>query len=432
MYSVYLVLTILCLGIRSTCSYFNKVTSLNRQSFSLSNFADEDSYDPLDVLKWTDTKTNKAKRADSSKNDMKGKSSDRSKGRKLTEDKQNDTEIQTANNSKIVNEIKGSKAERNRSKAEKLKKERDEQRMQRVEDLILKCEAKILLSLPLELYRAFQAFLDDYITRVSIVALAIHIGMLIPTIKYLNTVLVGAEVEPFIYLGPIVFIIPYAGLWLWENNFLEFSVFDDKLTFLVRQLKAKATTTLDSFEGLDLLDSLQRSATEVEALESVERQMNTTLTKRNEDDAEYKSMRAPDKSDSKVIISEDEILYPLYRLSYYRLFSKIDLPSICSEVQAIKSIGGLATSSTTLEEMDALLSTNIKSYNRLNSKDAIKGSYAQMNVASAAQQLVSRVTNSEDSTEETLAKLKELQNDLEKVGEKKERSGREIGETGGL
>ena len=159
------------------------------------------------------------------------------------------------------------------TKEDKASPESTEKLKQKLEDLLLKCEARALRSFPLEVFRAFQALLQQYIPRVALLALALHVVMLIPTLKYIKKVLVGVDIIPFIYLGPIVFILPFIGLWLWENNVVEISHFDDKLVDFVRGLQNKSITALDSNEGKDLNENLRRCSTDIIALRSVEEQI---------------------------------------------------------------------------------------------------------------------------------------------------------------
>ena len=72
---------------------------------------------------------------------------------------------------------------------------------------------------------------------------------------------------------------------------------------------------------------------------------------------------------------------------------------------------GLSTSTSSIAEMEALLESNKRPYNRIVNRP--EESKENVNVAIAAQRLVEQVSSTGESTEVTLEKLKELQKDLE-------------------
>ena len=98
-------------------------------------------------------------------------------------------------------------------------------------------EADKLKDLPTQFYKYCINFLDQLVQRGSFISITVHLMLLIPTLRYMKLEL-GLSIVPFIYLGPLVFIIPFAISYLWEQDAFELYFIDNKLkSFLVKQQK---------------------------------------------------------------------------------------------------------------------------------------------------------------------------------------------------
>lgn len=159
---------------------------------------------------------------------------------------------------------------------------------------IEQCQGKILESLPLSVYQSFIPLCHRYVERVAFIAFATHIMVLIPFLRYVHLDL-HKSVVPYIYYGPIVAITPFVVLWLWLNNVIELSFFDELFTKYMNSQKDSAVTKLQSEE-----DSL------MEILRSTE-------------------------------VNDPEVLKVL---SACKLFIKVDVPVMRDEVYALKGRSG--------------------------------------------------------------------------------------------
>lgn len=111
-------------------------------------------------------------------------------------------------------------------------------------------EVSLLSKLPFEVYITFISYCRQYVPRVSITATAIHLMMLVPTINYLK---LQSEINivPFLYLGPVVFAIPYVALFLWENNIVTIPIVEVKMKLFIEALKEKAKFKMEEVESTD-------------------------------------------------------------------------------------------------------------------------------------------------------------------------------------
>ena len=109
------------------------------------------------------------------------------------------------------------------------------------------CQGKILVSLPLSVYRSFIPLCHRYVERVAFIAFATHIMVLIPFLRYVHLEL-HLSVVPYIYYGPIAAITPFVVLWLWLNNVVELSFFDELFTKYMNSQKNSAVMKLRSEE----------------------------------------------------------------------------------------------------------------------------------------------------------------------------------------
>ena len=112
-------------------------------------------------------------------------------------------------------------------------------------------EVSLLSNLPYEVYSTFISYCRQYVPRVSITAAAIHLMMLVPTLNYLK-LQTEIKILPFLYLGPIVFAIPYVALFLWENNIVTLPLVEGKMKQFIYALKTKAKFKMEELESIKI------------------------------------------------------------------------------------------------------------------------------------------------------------------------------------
>lgn len=211
-------------------------------------------------------------------------------------------------------------------------------------------EAKLLDMLPINLFNYFISFCEKYTIRVSLIAFTIHIMMLIPILRYIKIDL-GMSIIPYIYLGPIVALIPFMFYWLWLNNFIEIKLFDDKFNKYVKMQQESAILKLQNEEET-MLEILQYE---------------------NDPDT-------------------------LKLLATCKLFKKINLKAIKDEVYTLKYKTGISKSK--LLKLDNI--DNNTSYNK-------------NSISSAVQLLLQSTSDSGESNEEVLKQLKKLKEDVSDI-----------------
>jgi len=117
----------------------------------------------------------------------------------------------------------------------KLVRNKNEIGLSNVTNILPILEADKLKDLPIQFYKYCINFLDQLVQRGSFISITVHLMLLIPILRYMKLEL-GLSIVPFIYLGPLVFIIPFAVSYLWEQDAFEFYFIDNKLkSFLVKQ-----------------------------------------------------------------------------------------------------------------------------------------------------------------------------------------------------
>lgn len=108
---------------------------------------------------------------------------------------------------------------------------------------MLMLEAAILQCLPSDIGRSFTVIADQYTIRGSVILLAVHIMVLIPVLKVLK-MYTTVSVVPYLYVAPLLFLVPYVALWLWENNFIEVPLLTRKLFDFITFQKMNSMTKL--------------------------------------------------------------------------------------------------------------------------------------------------------------------------------------------
>ena len=126
---------------------------------------------------------------------------------------------------------------------------------------VLLSQAEILRTLPLDYFLSFRNICEQLVPRFGIYSLTFHVILLIPIIRIVKFQL-NASVYPFLYIGPALFLVPYAFFWLWENDVCEVPIFDARLLQYVKKQKDSATRILLKDSG-DLLKAANRGDDEL-------------------------------------------------------------------------------------------------------------------------------------------------------------------------
>jgi hypothetical protein len=245
------------------------------------------------------------------------------------------------------------------------------------EQRILLEEAKILRTLPLELFYGFRSFAEQLIPRFALITLTFHVMLLIPVLQYLKFSM-GMSIGPYLYIGPALFLVPYITFWLWENDVTKVPVLDEQLRKYIRAQKTLAD------------DGLPKETENLMRIVEANVQPESTQ-----------------------------------RLAYLRLIASVDIDIIYDEVNAVKSRVAASNKSSTGASDDA----NAKSARSLSTlttfdpdkSDADGASLGLSNgprqtgsVLQAAQEVIKSSLAQGKDRKTLLEELKQLQKDLEK------------------
>jgi hypothetical protein len=240
---------------------------------------------------------------------------------------------------------------------------------------LLLLEAERLQTFPLEVLVSFREIMEQIVPRASFMSFIIHIMLLIPTIQYLKLHF-HISIIPFLYLGPLVFIIPYISYFFWETSILELNIIN---LYLLNYIKRQ-----NDLAQIKLADESNRIETILssEFLQNSNLQENTLARK----------------------------------LVFLRLFSKIDPVVLQDEVLALKRSGFS-------KEKQNLLSTSVQTFD-IDSKtlaqsklDSLysgeyKKSVESINLVEAAKDLIDIASIEGSSKEELIKSLKEMKEAL--------------------
>ena len=218
-------------------------------------------------------------------------------------------------------------------------------------------EVSLLSNLPYEVYFTFISYCRQYVPRISVTAATFHLMMLVPTLKYLKSH-TEISILPFLYLGPIVFAIPYIALFLWENNIVTIPFIEVKMKQFIYALKERAKIKMEEV-GVE----------------------STSINTREQ--VSYTPSEYLDK-----IISQRALV---------QLLTKIDVDALASEVLAFS-----------------------KSKNKIGAVESYTSGAARSSgsVVEAVQALLSALEVS-GSKQDALEKLKELQRELDDNSERR-------------
>ena len=74
--------------------------------------------------------------------------------------------------------------------------------------------------------------MEQLVPRTAFLSLTIHVMMLVPLLKFIKIDL-QQSIIPYLYLGPLVFMVPYIIFYLWDNNILKSISFIDNYVSLL-------------------------------------------------------------------------------------------------------------------------------------------------------------------------------------------------------
>lgn len=222
---------------------------------------------------------------------------------------------------------------------------------------ILLSQAEILRTLPLDYFLSFRNICEQLVPRFGVYSVAFHVILLIPIIRIVKFQL-NASVYPFLYIGPVLFLVPYVFFWLWENDVCAVPIFDTALQRYVEKQKKSAMRILKK-EEVQLMKSARSSG-------------------------------------------DQETIKKIANLS---LLSAIDLENFVSEIKAIKKrVKGRTTDNPTLStfSQDNSAVSDIKVNFNDNVNDAVK-TFVE----------ASLLGDQKESEKSLLEKLKQLEKDLD-------------------
>ena len=131
---------------------------------------------------------------------------------------------------------------------------------------ILLSQAEILRTLPLDYFLSFRNICEQLVPRFGVYAVAFHVILLIPIIRIVKFQL-NASVYPFLYIGPVLFLVPYVFFWLWENDVCKVPIFDTALQRYVEKQKKSATKIFKKEEAQ--LMKLARNSGDQETIKKI-------------------------------------------------------------------------------------------------------------------------------------------------------------------
>ena len=249
-----------------------------------------------------------------------------------------------------------------------------------------------LQNLPYAFYEIFMNLLDQLVPRVALISLTYHVMILVPTLKFLKLNF-NMSIIPFLYLGAVVVAVPFIACYLWESNFVDIGVINDKLKTFLDKEKLAASRLRREYDNLNLNDP-----------------NNTQIDFPNL----FTDSGATDNEDFEV----RELRFAKNLVSI-QLLSKIDVDALYTEIIAIKQsksgsrYSTLSTSSTKSIASNRWLSdTTMKSANE-----------GEQSVSIATKRLLDGLSYTENegqsNSEDILAGLKELQEDLKRLDGRK-------------
>jgi hypothetical protein len=113
--------------------------------------------------------------------------------------------------------------------------------------LLQQNQSKILKSLPVKLLIVFQEWLSLVNLRTAFTMTTIYFMLVIPIVPYAVSHF-HASVVTYLYIGPILFPMPYLYSFCWFNNLCESKILDRLLTKLLIALRDRAIDSIPELE----------------------------------------------------------------------------------------------------------------------------------------------------------------------------------------
>jgi len=171
-----------------------------------------------------------------------------------------------------------------------------------IENLIVKEEAKLLETMPLNALVTFRPVCAALVPRLSFLMLLLHVILLLPFVRYLSVDL-GVSIAPFLYIAPALLCVPFVTYFLWEVDAYDSPV-------LVR--------------GLEMFLSAERGRAKKRLAQEKPRLLRVVGS---EASFPLPLERANDDGEES----------PLTRIAYLRLVANIDPAALCREALALKA-----------------------------------------------------------------------------------------------
>lgn len=123
-----------------------------------------------------------------------------------------------------------------------------------LESRLLEVQVNKLQALPLDIFTSYKMQCSELIPSFAIIATAIHLFLFIPSLSILQNKL-HADILPFMFISPLLFLSPYIAYGLWINGFDNLFINFHLKTNLYEQ--KKVAKEQDKEESQKLLSRLQ-------------------------------------------------------------------------------------------------------------------------------------------------------------------------------
>lgn len=129
-------------------------------------------------------------------------------------------------------------------------------------------EANTLRDLPRLVLQQFKEWLSDAVFRIAASMLTVHVMTLIPTLRYIYFDL-QVSIYPYLYIGPILFSLPFIIAWGWDGSLIEVVIIDKWLMTLLIHMKEIAVLNLSELKK-KFVDAMRLDMTQSEISERAE------------------------------------------------------------------------------------------------------------------------------------------------------------------
>ena len=120
-------------------------------------------------------------------------------------------------------------------------------------------EEKRAATLPVEVLVEFQSMMQRGVPIIALFILVEHVALLVPVLYKLKQDY-DMSIMPFLYIGPILYILPYVVFFLWEYDIVPMPYIDDKFYNFVGYVKRRGNEQIRKHN--DTLTSMSSSALE--------------------------------------------------------------------------------------------------------------------------------------------------------------------------